>query len=157
MKTTKLILSILGVALATLSFGQLISHPEISKPSDLDMASFIEPKDGVLFYNAEYNEENGITMHWVNQRPGINYRTVSSSDHSAPLISRTYFARDMGVRYETSPVLEEWMTIPFGNGLEESELWVEYWMTTPFESDIYDEAIEIEPWMTANWMTADWN
>jgi len=151
MKTAKIFLSILGVALATLSFGQLISLHEISKSSDLDIARYMEQENEVLFYIAEYNAEKGRTTHWVNHRPGLKYY-VPEYKSDDPLVSRTYYARDIKAMYEEIPVLEEWMTIPFGNSLEDSELWVEDWMITPFEIDFAEEALEIEPWMTESWI-----
>ena len=151
MKTTKILLSILGVALATVSFGQLMSLPEISDSSDPDMGRYMEQENEVLFYTAEYNPENGRTTHWLNYRPGLKY-IVPEYRHDDPAVSRTYFGRDIQALYEKVPVVEQWMTIPFGNSLEDSELRVEDWMITPFESDYAEEALDIEPWMTESWI-----
>lgn len=152
MKTARILLSILGVTLATLSFGQLISHHEISKESDLDIARYMEQEGDVLFYMAEYNVENGRIMHWLNHRPGNNYNSLFSKDNETLMLSRAYFAREVDALYEDHMVLESWMTIPFPSSFEDSELQIEEWMTTPFQSEVLDEVLEIEPWMTSSWI-----
>ncbi|MEN8202906.1 MAG: hypothetical protein ABFS28_09945 [Bacteroidota bacterium] len=127
MKTAKKILSILGVALATLSFGQLIA--QTGRTPDLNMTRFIESEDEVLFYTAKYNAENGETIHWVNHIPGRYYPSVLSNVYEYPLVTKIYFAREVKASYEEIPVLESWMIIPFSNDFPEEELVVEDWMT----------------------------
>jgi hypothetical protein len=149
MKTAKIALSILGVTLATLSFGQLLSQHENNKATDLAMARILEAQDEVLFYTAVYNEDKSLTMHWVNHKPNAN---TSYPAYITPLESRTYFARKVDAMYEEIPVVEAWMTTPFESSLEDSELRIEDWMTTPFDIEISDEALTIEPWMTSEWI-----
>lgn len=149
MKTVKIALSILGVTLATLSFGQLLSEHETNKATDLAMTRILEAQDEVLFYTALYNAENGRTMHQVNHKPDAN---TSSPNYVTPLESRTYFARKVEAMYEATPVVEAWMITPFESSLEDSELRIEDWMITPFEIELREEALEIEPWMTSEWI-----
>jgi hypothetical protein len=150
MKTAKLVLSILGVSLATLSFGQLLSLQETNRNMDLQMARIMEPQDEVLFYSTAYNAENGRIMHWVHHDPTSSFYSVTSN---APVVSRTYFHSAVKPLYEEVPVLETWMTIPFKSSLEDRELEVEDWMKIPFEAAEFDEKeLEIEPWMMANWI-----
>jgi hypothetical protein len=156
MKTAKLVLSILGVALTTLSFGQLLSLHETNNTFDLHIARMMETEyelqnkleNEVLFYTSEYNTENGRTIHRVNHNPMNN---VLSATYITPLESRAYFARKVEAMHEEIPVVETWMTTPFESSLEDSELRIEDWMITPFDSEFYEEALEIEPWMTSNW------
>jgi len=150
MKTAKIFLSILGVTLVTLSFGQLIA--QTSNTSDLNMASIIESENEVLFYTASFNAEDHRTIHWVNQIPGTYYPSISSIDYESLLVSRAYFARDVKANYEEITGLESWMTIPFRSSLEEPESGVERWMITPFESEIADEDLEVESWMISEWI-----
>ena len=149
MKTAKIALSILGVTLATLAFGQLLSEHETKKATDLAMTRILEAQDEVLFYTAVYNAENGRTLHQVNHKPDPK---TSSPIYITPLESRTYFARKVEAMYEEIPVVEDWMTTPFESSLEDSELRIEDWMITPFEIEIPEEALEIEPWMSSEWI-----
>jgi len=149
MKTAKIFLSILGVTLATLSFGQLISLHETNNAIDLNMAWIMESEDEVLFYTAEHNPENGRTVHRINHNPNSRYHTVTSN---APMVSRVYFTRNVKAMYEEIPVVETWMIIPFESSLENYELQIEDWMITPFEYESGEETLEIEPWMTSEWI-----
>jgi len=149
MKTAKLFLSILGVTLVTLSFGQLLSLHETNKALDLYMSRMMEVQDEVLYYTAHYNAENGRTVHWVNHQPDLDRLILTST---TPLVHRTYFAGRAEAIYEENPVVESWMTTPFKSSLEDEELRVEEWMTTPFNTRFSEDALEIEPWMTDNWL-----
>lgn len=71
---------------------------------------------------------------------------------------------------EEEIVLESWMTLPFGNELNESEILLEEWMAAPFEIGFNEFEIQMEDWMTTpfeigfaeleiqmeDWMTEDW-
>lgn len=157
MKTAKLVLSILGVALATLSFGQLLSLHENNSAFDLNLARFMETEyelkneleNEVLFYTSEYNAENGRTIHWINHKP---IKHSLSATYITPLESRAYFSRKVEALYEEIPVVEAWMTTPFESSFEDSELRIEEWMITPFEIGLNEETLEIEPWMTEDWI-----
>lgn len=157
MKTAKFVFSILGVALATLSFGQLLSLHENNSAFDLDMARFMEIEyeqkneleDEVLFYTSGYNAENGRTIYWINHRP---FNSKHAATYITPLESRAYFSRKVEALYEEIPLVEAWMTTPFESSLEDSELRVEEWMITPFEIGLNEDTLEIEPWMTEDWI-----
>ena len=81
----------MGVTLATISFGQLVSHHK-------------------SFNETEYNEENGKVTHWVSHLSDRKLRDAAHKEYKPRIISRTYFAKEMEVFYESLPVIEEWMT-----------------------------------------------
>lgn len=143
----------LGVAVATLSFGQLISLHETDNAYDLHMSRIMEAdqdlQNEVLFYTSGYNAENGRTMHWVDNKP---MNTNPSASYITPLESRAYFARKVDKMYEEVPIVETWMITPFESSLEDSELRLEDWMIESFIKEFYEEAQEIEPWMTSDWI-----
>ncbi len=129
MKAIKTIFSILGVTLATISFGQLVSHHESFNESDLNLSKFIDNNTELLFYSTEYNEETGKVTHWVSHVPDRKLRDVARREYKPNTVSRTYFAKEMEVSYESVPVIEEWMTVPFKDGFIEPDMHVESWMT----------------------------
>ncbi|RLD92245.1 MAG: hypothetical protein DRJ13_16775 [Bacteroidetes bacterium] len=129
MKAAKIILSTLGVTLATISFGQLVSLHETTEEPNLNIGKIIDNNSEVLFYSAEYNEESGNVIHWVNYLPDRDLRDVSANDDKPTIVSRTYFAKELEVLYESVPVIEAWMTLPFENGFLEPDLDIETWMT----------------------------
>jgi hypothetical protein len=162
MKTIKTILSIVGVALTTITFGQLLSQT-----------------DGrILFYTVAYNSENNRLEHRLDQFPE---RRVSGDQFEAPMAARTYFVpveTDMAVEswmttpfetnyYEVEPFIESWMVSPFECNFYEMEPSIESWMTVPFECSVAEADLVIESWMTVpfeaseyieieSWMTAAW-
>ena len=143
MKTIRTILSIAGVALTTLTFGQLLSQADGS----------------ILFYTVAYNSVNNRLEHRLDEYPE---RSCSGDQFEAPAAARTYF-----VPMETDIAVESWMTSDFNSGLYEDAVQLESWMTTPFESNYYEVELLIESWMTKpfksgdeveveEWMTTSW-
>lgn len=132
MKAIKVIFSILGVTLATISFGQLVSHHESFNESDLSLSKYMDHKAELLFYSSEYNEESGRVTHWVSHLPDRSLRDAAHREYKPSIVSRTYFAREIEISYESVPVVEAWMTIPFEDGFIEADLPMESWMTTPW-------------------------
>jgi hypothetical protein len=147
MKTIKIYLSIVGFALSSICFGQLLSQNN-SDP---------------LFYSALYNLSSNRMEHRVDPFPA---RSISGDHFEAPHLSRTFYIPrefDMGIDawmtkpfesdfYEDELLLEAWMVSPFESSYYEEDPIIEVWMTKPFESDFYDEEIEIEAWMTTIWI-----
>ena len=132
MKAIKVIFSILGVTLATISFGQLVSHHESFNESDLSLSKYMDYKAELLFYSNEYNEESGRVTHWVSHLPDRGLRDADLREHKPSIVSRTYFAREIEVSYESVPVIEAWMTVPFEDGYMEADMPLESWMITPW-------------------------
>jgi len=152
MKAIKVIFSILGVTLATISFGQLVSHHESFNESDLNLSKYTDHNAELLFYSTEYNEESGRVTHWVSNLPDRSLGDAARREHKPGIVSRTYFAKKIEVSYESVPVLEAWMTVPFEDGFMEPGMHMESWMRTPFESKLDEKVLEIESWMTAPWI-----
>ena len=152
MKAIKIIFSILGVALATISFGQLFSHHESFNESDLNLSKYIDHNAELLFYSTEYNEESGRVTHWVSHLPDRSRRDVAHREYKPSIVSRAYFARKIEASYESVPVIEAWMTIPFEDSFMETDMHIESWMSTPFENKLDVKEIEIESWMSAPWI-----
>ena len=144
MKILKTILIILGIALTSITFGQLLSQNE----------------GDILFYTLAYNSDNNRLEHRLDEYPE---RHVHGDQFYAPLTARTYF-RTMEIEiaveswmtnpfknnyYEMEPFIESWMTAPFKSNYEEEEVFIESWMTVPFD---LDKEVEVETWMTTSWM-----
>ena len=144
MKSFKIILSIVGLALTSITIGQRLSQSDGS----------------ILFYTVAYNATNNRMEHRLDEFP----ETRAYGDcYDVPLAARTYFGpmeTDLTVEswmttpfesnyYEVEPFLESWMTIPFESNYYEVEPVIESWMTVPFD---LDEEIELEEWMTTSWM-----
>jgi len=110
MKTIKIFLSIAGIVLTSLSFGQHISMYESDS----------------LIYSAYYNSASNRIDHHLGQFTS----RISSGDHfDVPVLSRTYY-----VPIDFDIVVETWMTKPFESRFYEEEPEIESWMTRPFES-----------------------
>ena len=134
MKTIKTILSIVGVALTTITFGQLLSQT-----------------DGRILFNT-------VAFNSVNNR--LEYCLYQ---FEAPMAARTYFVpveTAMAVEswmtapfetnyYEVEPFIESWMVSPFECNFYEIEPSIESWMTVPFDSG---DEVEVEEWMTTSWI-----
>ena len=124
MKSFRIILSIVGLALTSLTFGQALSQSD----------------GGILFYTVAYNSTNNRLEHRLDEFP----ESRAYGDHfEVPVAARTYF-RPM----ETEMAIEPWMTTPFEITYYEAEPFIEPWMTTPFEITYYEAEPFIEPWMT---------
>jgi hypothetical protein len=58
---------------------------------------------------------------------------VYASKHTCFTFVHNYsfltFAKEMEVSYESVPVIEEWMTVPFKDGFMEPDMHMESWMT----------------------------
>jgi len=152
MKAIKLFFSILGVTLATISFGQLVSHDEPLTESDLNLGKYTDHNADLLFYSSEYDEQSGRVTHWLSYVPERSFRDAAQKEYKSSIESRTYFTKEIEASYESFPVIEAWMTIPFEDGFAEAEMHIESWMSTPFESKADENDLEIELWMTAPWI-----
>ncbi len=123
MKTIKIYLSIVGIALSGICFGQQLSQNN----SDL------------LFYSSSYNLASDRMEHRIDPFPA----RFNSGDHfEAQHLSRTFY-----VSREFMDI-EDWMTKPFESDFYEEDLLLEAWMVSPFESSYYEEDPIIEVWMT---------
>ncbi len=125
MKSFKIILSIVGIALTSITFGQLLSQSDGS----------------ILFYTVAYNSTNNRLEHHLTEFPE---RRAYGDTFEATLAARTYFGP-----METDMVIESWMTTPFESNYYEVDPILELWMTVPFYSE---DEIEVEEWMTTSWM-----
>lgn len=140
MKTTKLILSIAMIALATTSFAQHIFNIERVSPKQYHQ---------IAHFSADKNPENNQIEIWMHDLQGRASKKVSWDVYEAPDVTRTLFVEQVEVIYEEVLGLESWMTAPFESNLAEEELYVEPWMTAPFENDIAEEELFLESWMVA--------
>ncbi len=144
MKTIKIVLSLVGFALTTVSFGQLLAQSDGS----------------ILFYTVKFND---IDMHLEHHLEEYPVRAAFGDQYNAPMAARTYFA-PMEVAlaveswmttpfesnyYETGPFIEPWMTLPFKDSYREDGPEIESWMTRPFDTD---DEIEVEEWMRTSWI-----
>jgi hypothetical protein len=139
MKTTKIITSILLVALATSAFGQLGSIKE---------RLFPKKSAQVQFHTVDFNTGTGRIEGWLSD---INNRMSDRNPESlyeTPVVYRTIYARQAEVIFENEIGMEHWMAIPFENSLAEEEVTLEEWMADPFESATVEEEVQIESWMT---------
>ena len=152
MRAIKIIFSILYVTLATTSFGQLVSQHEHYNDSDLNLGKDIDHNGELLFYSIEYNEESGKVAHWLSYLPDRRLGDAAKKEYNPGMMSRTYFASEIEASYESIPVIEAWMTVPFEEGFMEAAMQIESWMITPFESRADEKEFEIESWMTAPWI-----
>ena len=132
MKAIKIIFSILGVALATISFGQLVSHPDSFNESDLDLSTNIDHSGELLFYSTEYNKESGRVTHWLSYLPDRRLIDAAHREYKPSIVSRTYYAKEIDISYESVPVIEAWMTVPFEDGFMEPDMHMESWMSAPW-------------------------
>ena len=128
MKTMKIFLSIAGVALTSICFGQLLS----------------QNNNDVLFYTAYYNSANSRFEHRLNEYPT---RNASGDQFETPGMITPFF-----VAMESDMVIESWMTAPFETNVYEEEPEIESWMIAPFECCYFEEEIQIEAWMTKAWL-----
>ena len=158
MKTTKLILSVVLVALATAAYGQRTFSLERYSPSHTQQ---------VPSYLAENHTENSRIDIW-RHNPGVrsSYKT-SWNVYEAPLVARTIFVEEAEVIYDENLSIEGWMIVPFEKELNEAELALEPWMAAPFETSTGEADLVVESWMTApfesaevieveGWMTNTW-
>ncbi|MEN8226529.1 MAG: hypothetical protein ABFS38_00135 [Bacteroidota bacterium] len=165
MKTTKLILSIALVALATTSFGQLSSNKE---------RSFNKQNHKVKYLTTDYcSKESSRIESWMHDLRSWSNNRAYRNTYIAPVVTRTIRIEQADVLYEEDLGLENWMTTPFEccvndeSGFAEEELSMEIWMITPFESSNFEEELILESWMTTpflgteameveEWMTTVW-
>jgi len=166
MNTSKLIFSILLLALGTAAFSQ---------------DSYSDRETGTDFIQVKYTE-NSKNAHKVGDFLE-RFLRPEKSPSLEPVVSMSFTMDQPDVVYEEVYCLESWMTASFLSGVPETDLnlepWmgvsfncpivekglsVESWMTTPFETT---ESIELESWMTTpfeitesteveSWMTTAW-
>ena len=159
MKTTKLILSITLVAMATVAYGQRTSRIErVSSNQDNQVAHFA----------ANVKGESSRFENWMHDLRGWASKNASWNVYEAPVVARTIFAEQLEVIYEEELGIESWMATPFKSSLGEEELRLESWMTAPFETNFTEEEPTIESWMIVpfeededieieDWMATTWN
>jgi len=119
-----MILSMVGIALTSITFGQLLSQED----------------GGMLFYRLSYNSASDRLEHHLNEFPE---RRAYGDQFDTPLNSILFFEP-----MEREIELEPWMTVPFETDYYEEELSVEDWMTKPFEISYQEEELFVEDWMT---------
>ncbi len=134
MKTTKLILSIALVALATAAMGQRTLLMEQSQPNQ---------NDQVAYFTANASEHSNIDI-WRYDTEGGTSKKVSWIVYEAPVVTRTIFVQQAEILYEEDISTEKWMTAPFESSVAEEELHLESWMTSPFKAF---QVIKVEEWM----------
>jgi hypothetical protein len=158
MKTIRFAISIALVALATAVAAQKTSFKERLFPS---------MNHEVVYGNTDYQAEStrmelfkDYVLNWFSPRGNNPYIEV-------PEVSMTFHFEQAEVIYETNPVMEHWMTVPFETEVWEEELEVESWMTGSFTADLGEYGPALEVWMTTpfersleeemvmveNWMT----
>lgn len=140
MKTTKLILSIALVALATVSVGgqrtyileRLISNDE--------------PQIAQL--TADNEREKSRIEIWKHNFNGWASEKFTWDVYEAPKVAHTFYAERVEVVHEENLELEKWMTRPFKDEFVEEEVRIESWMARPFKDEFIEEELYIESWMT---------
>lgn len=158
MKTTKLILSIVLVALATAVYGQQTFSMERFFPSHTQQ---------VQSFLAENHTENSRIEIWKHNPDGRSSLKTSWNVYESPMVARTIFVEEADVVYEGNLELEGWMIVPFEKELNEAELALEPWMAAPFETSKIETDLVVESWMTSpfesaevieieDWMTSTW-
>jgi len=139
MKTIKLTISITLVALATVVAAQKTSFKERRLPG---MSH--EP----VALNADYRPESSKMEVFVDNVLNWFSPRVHHPSLEVPEVSMTFHFDRAEVIYETNPVMENWMALPFDAEVSEEVLEVESWMTTTFTSDLEEFGPALEVWMT---------
>lgn len=139
MKTTRLIVSIALVALATTAFGQR---------SSLKERLFKKQKSEVEYISANYDSrQEGRIEGWMHDLKSWSESRNQGDASDAPLVCRTILCAQVEVVFDEEIVLERWMGSAFESGLAEEELFLESWMAVPFESGLSEEELCMEAWM----------
>jgi len=129
MKAIRILLSIVGVALTSITFGQLLSNNG----------------GGFLFHRVSYQAANNHLEYYLNDFP----ESRSYGDQYEVLVDDiTYFKP---IEHEIA--MEPWMSKPFETNAFESEIAMESWMTEPFETNAFEAEIAMESWMTVPFET----
>ncbi|MEN8226528.1 MAG: hypothetical protein ABFS38_00130 [Bacteroidota bacterium] len=139
MKTTKLVLSITLVALATAAIGQRTFVLERLFP-DRDHQEVI--------LTSENQTECSRVEFWIHNLQGKSSKKVTWDVYETPTVTQTFFVEQVEVIYEEEVGLESWMSSPFESSFAEEDIILESWMTIPFNEP---EVMEIEEWMTTVW------
>jgi hypothetical protein len=66
----------------------------------------------------------------------------------AVMISFLSVTQVMSREHRDELILENWMTIPFDNEIEEETHGLEQWMTESFDNQLTEEPVGVENWMT---------
>lgn len=151
MKTSKLIFSIVLLALGTAAFSQ---------------DSFSERKNGTEFSQVQYTAENSRISHGVGDFLD-KFLRPEKTPSLEPVVTMSFILDQPDVVYEEIYCLESWMTAPFQSDVPESDLYMEPWMRKPFSYNILEPGLTVESWMTApfetvesiemeSWMTTAW-
>lgn len=145
MKTIKLTVSIVLIAMASVAVGQKTSFKERLFPN---------MNHEVVFVNTDYEAESNRmemfmdnVLNWFSPRGNNPYFEI-------PKVSMTYYLDHAEVIFETEPVMENWMTVPFDNQFCEEVLELESWMTSSFTNDLEDSGPALEVWMTTPFETS---
>jgi len=169
MKTTKLTISILLVAIATTGYGQILGFENQALLEGIKNRLFPNRNQDVEYITVNYMDEPGRIENWMSDLNSWAIDLVSKEAYEAPAISRTITVDRVEVVFESDPVVESWMNAPFESAVRE-DVAVEGWMAAPFEAAL-EEDVAVEDWMTApfeaglveedvaveEWMTSAWN
>jgi len=139
MRTFRITISIAMVALAAAATAQKASFREYPVPGGSDEAFYV--KTDYRLNNSRLEAMLNNVTSWFAPRESQDYTEF-------PEVSMSFLFDQAEVIYETGPALEDWMTSPFENSVEEEILTVENWMTVPFESALSEESLILEDWMT---------
>jgi hypothetical protein len=152
MKTTKIIISITLVALATATLGQQgFAKKRIFSGIDRQYKN-LSYESAYMAPYASLNFHNAGTDYIRIEEAGIEEWMTVPFESSRP--ENALMVEDwMTTPFETEVVekelcLEDWMTAPFETEVVEKELCLEDWMITPFETEVVEEELCMEDWMT---------
>ena len=151
MKTSKLIFSIVLLALGTAAFSQ---------------DSFSDRENEGEFVRVKYTSENSKIVHKVGDFLN-NFLRPEKNTYLEPVVSMSFILDQPDVVYEEIYCLESWMTASFLSGVPEADLNLEPWMGKPFNCNFVETGLPVESWMTTpfgaaesieveNWMTTAW-
>jgi len=139
MNTSKLIFSIVLLALGTAAFSQ---------------DSFSDSKNGSEFNQVKYTAENNRISHRVGDFLD-NFLRPEKTPSMEPVVTMSFIMDQPDVVYEEVYCMESWMTSPFRSGVPESDLNLEPWMRKPFSYNIVETGLTVESWMTTPFETAE--
>lgn len=133
MKTSKLIFSIVLLALGTAAFSQ---------------DSFSDRENGEEFIQVKYTTENTRISHRVGDFLN-NFLRPEKTPSLEPVVSMSFILDQPDVVYEEIYCLESWMITPFLFDAPEAELYLEPWMGKPFSYNIVETGLTVESWMSS--------
>jgi hypothetical protein len=154
MNTIKLATGMFLVTLAAVAFGQLASNEGQFRLIKFGNRICGSDTRGIACFTADRRSERSGIEKWMYDLSSWASAPFHQEDMDAPVISRTILIGQANLVIEAEPGVEDWMTIPFGNGTNEERVAVEPWMAAPFESAPAEEELAVEPWMAAPFESA---